>query len=249
MLVADDFNKDSYIDIVVPGYTHLGSGDGTFLPVAGGGPWPQFTLGIAAADLNSDGYLDVAVSVREPPSVQLFRGDGAGAFIQFGTVDLPYPPRELILADFNSDRMTDLAAAVGTTSGSVAVCLGTETGFSPPVYYHQSHHWRGSDTLTLLYNTFQHRGSALAGVQKTRISSPGDWFQELVFNYNTLETLVHPPQSGAVDVSAPAPYGQWNGTYHYDYMAGAFTQARYGTRQILVSTGEADVTPSSRSHR
>lgn len=222
----------------------------------------QKPLQVEVADLDSNGYSDVAVALGTTDSSG--ENDGSVAvFMRNETGFSPpvhyFPSRfwwALDSGDVNADGLPDLACAA--FFGEVGVLLNDGNGgFREQMVGHVGDLSLDvlirdlnrdalpdlavpslrSDSLHLFYNTLQRRGSALAAVQKTRISSPGDWFQELYYNYTTSELQVHPIQSGPASAPTPAIYGQWNGLYHYDYTAGAFTQSRYSTRHLLAGGG------------
>jgi hypothetical protein len=100
----------------------LGNGDGTF------GPNTDFDTGIspfqvAIADLNSDGWPDVAVvnSFSNTVSVLLGNGDGTlGAKTDFGTGGAPL---SVAIADLNADGWPELAVA--NAAATVSVLLNT----------------------------------------------------------------------------------------------------------------------------
>lgn len=314
-LIAADFNADTHLDLATPvtsgTYVHLGVGDGTFLPPRFSEGWNSFAFGGAAADIDGDGFQDLAVS--EPPSTgtraTILRGDGEGMFSYFTSVPTGNSPRELVVADLNLDGRLDLAAANqgnGYGPGSISVAWGgVESEFSAPVFYLEQERWRGlatgdfdadglpdltassvsgkvavlrnlgngeftpaeqiqiggllldvvaedlnrdvlpdlavvnlsRDAVTVFYNTLQMRGSALAPVQKTRVASPFEWYQELLYNYATGELTFSPTLTGTGAVSQKTGFGHWTGMFHYDFTRGSFTQARYSSRQILLPGG------------
>jgi len=90
----------------------------------GAGNWPN---SVAAADLNGDGRIDLAVANSEGDSVSVLLGIGDGTFglaTQFAAGD---QSRFVAIADFNADGRPDLAVANGI-SNSVSVLLGVGDG-------------------------------------------------------------------------------------------------------------------------
>jgi hypothetical protein len=134
-----DLNGDGKADLAVANGSSndaailLGDGAGRF----GGAPGSPVSLGgnpedIAAADLNGDGHVDLALSVwQDNWRVAILLGDGAGRFtpaagspvevgVRFGTVSIA-------LADLNADGMRDLIAAP-EDSRVVSIRFGDGTG-------------------------------------------------------------------------------------------------------------------------
>ena len=98
-IAAADVNGDAVVDLVIVGtdfaavpnqivLVWLGSGDGTF-PPAPQQAWRVSTenadpaLGLAIADFNADGVLDIAVT---DPKIWYFGSDNAGNAREAGTV-------------------------------------------------------------------------------------------------------------------------------------------------------------------
>lgn len=140
-LVHGDFNRDAVEDLAITfastnqvgvwlGIGANGQGGGSYT-TAGGSP---FTVaggptGIAAADLDSDGILDLVV-VTTSGTLVVLKGQGSGGRGNAGFVALgsPYPingtPQTLSLADLDQDGILD--AIVATDSGlRVFYGLGT----------------------------------------------------------------------------------------------------------------------------
>jgi hypothetical protein len=135
-----DFNGDLKTDLAVAVTTPLvnnahiailaGNGTGTFGPamvtvldrVNGAEP-----NGIATADLNGDGKLDLAVSNGKADNLFVLVGDGAGSFgVLNYSVSLGNQSVAVAAADLNGDFMPDLVAATDTGTASLAtVSLNT----------------------------------------------------------------------------------------------------------------------------
>lgn len=133
-IASADLNHDGKVDLVVANNNFqsastvsvlLGKGDGTFKPTVnypvGGGP-----AGLAIADFNGDGKLDIAVANTGSATVSLLYGRGNGTFkpaqnLNFATNSLPI---WVAAADFNGDGAPDLAVALDYAN-EVAVLLNT----------------------------------------------------------------------------------------------------------------------------
>jgi hypothetical protein len=151
-IVAAAFNPSNptIIDLAVTNSAdntlqiYIGNGDGTFQKgvtyLTGVTP-----LYVAAADLNADGNLDLAVADSGAPiasntvgnSVSIFLGNGDGTFILPGSTRLDYPagtnPTSVVIADFNSDGIPDVVTTA-TGDDSFALLLGVGGGaFSAPI--------------------------------------------------------------------------------------------------------------------
>ena len=141
-----DFDGDGIPDLVVAGSTPFemggsepagsltilaGKGDGTFTQSAS----PAITgLGdlvgeavFAAADLNGDGNLDLALVNQSANSVSTLLSNGNGTFTQLATT---YPtgtvPYGVAVADFNGDGIPDLV--ISSDQGIATVLLGKGDG-------------------------------------------------------------------------------------------------------------------------
>ncbi len=89
---------------------------------------------IAAADLNGDGRLDLAVGNLDSATVSVFLGNGDGTFKPRADFATGLFPNSVAIGDFNGDGKPDLALANG--SGTVSMLLGNGDGtFQPHVDY------------------------------------------------------------------------------------------------------------------
>ncbi len=149
-ITTGDFNKDGHLDIAVADYTGaidilLNNGNGTFqaptyypatpcdsgeTPCYGGNPDNE--SGIAAADFNADGNLDLVITANSGVWVYLGNGDGT-----FQTpVNYSFPNGNTIaIADVNGDKKLDLIVT-DFYNNAVWILLGNGNGtFKPAAAY------------------------------------------------------------------------------------------------------------------
>lgn len=130
-IVAGDFNHDLNLDLAVGVYNifpnnhmavFLGQGDGSLAESSDIlAPDPQ---GLATADFDGDGNLDLACTNYFVPSLVVSLGDGTGSFAPPRTTRLPgHPfPFGIAPADFNGDGKPDLAIS-NYGNGKVTILL------------------------------------------------------------------------------------------------------------------------------
>jgi len=130
-IVAGDFNRDGKIDLAVVLHWEnqvailLGNGDGTF---QAGVEYPAGVLPpyLAAADLNGDGTLDLAVSSYLGVSVLLGNGDGTfQPSVDYKGEEIP---NYIVAADLSGDDKLDLIVSNAGTLGNLK--YSTITTFS-----------------------------------------------------------------------------------------------------------------------
>ena len=135
-----DFNSDGHLDLAianhsVPQFTLLlGDGKGSFHP-APGSPFTITTKphshGIAAADFNGDGNIDVAIESWADDKVTVILGNGKGGFATPGTQYAVgrHPYERLRAADVDGDGRPDIVT--GNFEGANVSVLLSEVGKNP----------------------------------------------------------------------------------------------------------------------
>jgi hypothetical protein len=130
-----DFNQDGQQDFAQVNYSgggagsvgvFLGNGDGTFTPkgtfAVGAGP-----DGIAVADVDGDGKLDIVVPNDTGTSVSVLLGNGDGTFQTHKDYPAGSFPHSVALGDFNGDGAPDIAVA-NEGDNTVGVLLNNGKG-------------------------------------------------------------------------------------------------------------------------
>ena len=83
--------------------------------------------GVATANLNGDGKLDLAVANSGASSVSVLLGNGDGSFGTASNFAVGSQPKSVTASDFNGDGNVDLATA-NQGSNTVSILLGNGTG-------------------------------------------------------------------------------------------------------------------------
>jgi hypothetical protein len=116
--------------------TGAGAADPIFVHGAGSPLAVQAPHSEAAADLNGDGKVDLAVASYATDSVAIFAGNGAGGFAAPISVAVGDGPLSLAVADLNRDGHADLTVA-NSESDNLSILLGNGSGSfqaaGPPV--------------------------------------------------------------------------------------------------------------------
>ncbi len=146
-LAVGDVNHDKQLDLVIADNASvsaqvsvlLGNGDGTFQApqsyAVGNGAY-----GVTLADLNQDGWLDIAATTNGPaasPSIAVLFNRADGTFGPASLLPIPNAdvPDGVVAADFDGDGRLDLAA-VGSLGDHLDVILNLpDGGFAAAVSY------------------------------------------------------------------------------------------------------------------
>jgi len=135
-VVLADFNNDGILDFATSGnLLALGNGDGTFqtpAPFVSDPPSSGFS-GIAAGDINNDGWADLVLTNSEVDSginAYVLMNDQQGGFTQT-TVPSSVGTQQPILVDVNGDGNLDLVLS-GVTGDGADLYLGDGTGAFTP---------------------------------------------------------------------------------------------------------------------
>lgn len=134
LVLIDDFNNDTLLDIVV------GNGDGNNVGVFLGDGTGMFSeqittyiesgpYALVAVDFNKDGILDLATANYESNDTSILFGNGNGTFklantFSTGEGSLPYA---VAYGDFNRDKREDLIIANSGTN-NIGILLGDGNG-------------------------------------------------------------------------------------------------------------------------
>ncbi len=144
LVAAGDLNGDRKLDLAATShdsndvYVLLSAGDGSFRP-APGSPFPAFAYvkphnhGLALADVNHDGRLDITCGHQDAGRIALLLNNGRGRFTPApgSPVAVGRTPYPHALADLNRDGKLDLAVP-DVVGNALTVMLGDgRGGFSP----------------------------------------------------------------------------------------------------------------------
>jgi hypothetical protein len=138
---ALDLDKDGRVDLALTGSNgqsngvvaiRLGNANGTFR-TAVAYDVGQTPVSIAAADLDGDGLLDLAVANQSTSTLSVLLGKGSGTLAALPKLSVPEAPYGIISGDLQGDGKADLIALAGNKA---IVFLGTGGGsFAAGVSY------------------------------------------------------------------------------------------------------------------
>ncbi|MGA1840144.1 MAG: FG-GAP repeat domain-containing protein [bacterium] len=145
-IISDDLDEDGYLDLAVANSDSdsnnvsilINNGDGTFLVQANNLAWSRADS-IFSADINKDGYADLAIVNSSSDYLSIFLNDKDGTF----SYDADYvyeiggTPESAISDDFDNDGYRDDLAIVNSGSNTLAILIGNgkESIFSEILFY------------------------------------------------------------------------------------------------------------------
>ena len=134
-VVVQDLNGDGFLDVATAntesGDVSIldGNGDGTFGEArhfsTGGFPIGVRPAALAAADLNGDGFPDLASTNHGSNTVSILLNSGAGDFSFAEALMVGTLPSSVVVRDFNGDGLLDMAVA-NSFANSITVLLRRE---------------------------------------------------------------------------------------------------------------------------
>jgi type II secretory pathway component GspD/PulD (secretin) len=139
-VVVSDFNNDGFEDVAIANQgsnsisIFLGNGNGTFQTPAPAPillPAGSEPTGLAAADVNGDGNVDLVDANQGTNTVSVFFGNGNGTFQNPTNYPTGNAPVYVALADLNNQGALDIAVA------NHGAPTATNSGNSVTVYYNQ----------------------------------------------------------------------------------------------------------------
>jgi hypothetical protein len=173
--------------------------------------------GLAAGDLNGDGFLDIVTCNQSTNNISVLLGDGKGDFAPAQLFATGSQPKSIALGDFNRDGKLDVVTA-NFGSGTISVLFGNGDGtFQAPVNFPA-----GIQTQSVIVGDLNHDGIpdiAVAAVQSESVyaflsNGDGTFQPPVIFVFNngyagmTQIALGDMNQDGILDVVGIYGYGQ-----------------------------------------
>lgn len=106
---------------------HLNNGDGTFAPSSEFDGGCNQEWAVSAADMDSDGIMDLVIGCHGDGIITVLTGDGSGAFTLRSTQQGPLGLWMIVTGDLNGDRLADVTVAGGFADNG-AILLGDAAG-------------------------------------------------------------------------------------------------------------------------
>lgn len=127
-----DFNNDGWMDLVVPFLygqveVYLNTANGTGAMIYAGGYLPEGHHVVAVADLDGDGFQDIAARGESEDRVEVLYGDGSGHFPRAAAFGVSGHPGSIAAGDIDGDGKVDLVVSSFSNS-TVDVLLNDGLG-------------------------------------------------------------------------------------------------------------------------
>ncbi len=240
-IAAADLNGDGKVDLVLDGNTvgqvYLGNGDGTFtsddsyiLTMPNAYSPAYGATGIAVADFNHDGKIDLAMN----NAVLLGNGDGSFQGVTMGVVPAVSAPSSIAVGDFNNNGRIGVAAVSGNgvyvlnNNGAGILSLAGSYTMPQTAYTVSTADFNGDGNLDLLV------------LQINQVSQ--DWsYSVLLGNGNgTFQSPSSPPPGGIASGPLEVVVADFNNDHILDFAVIGLTN-----QSLAVLIGKGDGTFNS----
>jgi hypothetical protein len=191
---------------------------------------PSDAMGIAAADVNNDGHMDLVVPGKDFHEIRIHLGNGDGSFTTLDDFFSDDGPIDAAVADFDNDGNPDLALA--KLDGALSILMGNgdgtfgpETDYAPGPYaqlYSVSvGDFNGDDVPDLLgMGASGEGGLAFLNNRDGTFEAfevPGETYFAGVadFDGDDLDDYAYPDQAGTVEVHLSNGNGGFSGPWSF----------------------------------